>query len=127
LSKTELRPVAASAARAQRIAELLDDIKVERIVVLDLREVTDLADFFVIAAVRSSAQMQGVAARVHETLKAEGLRPFVPVEGESSRWTILDYGDVVVHLFDEPTRELYQLEQVWGDAARYPWRDALTA
>ena len=105
-----------------RIAEVMDGLKAENIIALDLRGVADLADFFLIATTRSVAQMRNIARRIQDNLKLEGIRPVAPIEDESPRWTILDYGDIVVHLFEKEAREHYQLEQVWGDAAETDWR-----
>lgn len=106
----------ASEEKARRVARILDDLKADDVVALDLRGLTDLADLFVIATARSRAQKNAMAARVEEGMRAAGVRLFAPVEDESDRWTILDYGDIVVHLFDEEARGLYRLESIWGDA-----------
>ncbi len=109
---------------AYRIAGILDEMKSEEIVVLDLHGVADFADYFIIATTRSRTQMRGAASKVVEKLKADGFRPVAPIEDESPRWTIIDYGHIVVHLFENEARALYQLEQVWGDAEEVNWRGA---
>lgn len=106
---------------ATRIAQIMDELKSEDIVTLDLRGVADVADCFVIATVNSAPQMKAVAWRIYEKLKAEGVTPVGPIEDESPRWNIIDYSDVVVHLFEADARKLYQLEQVWGDAEELQW------
>ena len=113
--------------RVLRITEILDDVKAEEIVALDLRGVVDFTDFFVIATMRSPMQMRAVAAQVFSLLKTEGVRPFAPIEDESPHWTILDYGSVVIHLFDSDTRRHYRLEELWGDAEPYDWQSQATA
>ncbi len=110
--------------RAAHVAEIMDDLKAEEIVALDMRGVADFADFFLIATMRSASHMRSTARKIHDTLRAEGLRPFQPIEDESPRWTILDYGVVVVHLFDAEARQHYRLDLVWGDAGEFDWREA---
>jgi ribosome-associated protein len=117
----------ATETRVQRIAQILDDLKSEEILALDLRGVADYADFFLIATMRSRPQMRAACVRISETLKAEGARPFSPPEDESPNWTILDYGDVVVHLFTPDARQHYALEQIWGDAGEFDWRNGAEA
>jgi len=109
-----------------RVAEIMDELKAENITALDLHGVADVADYFLIATMRSGAQMRTIARKIHDTLKLEGIRPVGPIEDESPKWTILDYGNVVVHLFDKEAREHYQLEQVWGDAQEVDWSVGLT-
>jgi ribosome-associated protein len=115
------------AARAARTAEILDDLKMEEITVLDLRGVTDFTDFFIVATARSRAQMSAGVQRVLEGLKEAGLRPFAPPEDESPKWTVIDYGDFVVHLFEDEARRHYRLEELWGDATEWDWRQEATA
>ena len=84
---------------------------------LDLREVTVLADFFIICTSESSRQAIAILDSVAIALKKDGLLPLHPAEGDpKAGWTLLDYGDVVVHVFDAATRSFYNLEQLWKDA-----------
>lgn len=85
---------------------------------LDLRPVTVLADFFVICTSESSRQSLAILDSVAiELKKKDGLLPLHPAEGDpKAGWMLLDYGDVVVHVFDAPTRSFYNLEQLWKDA-----------
>lgn len=114
-------------SRAARAAELLDELKMEDVTVLDLREVTDFTDFFIVATARSHAQMKAGVHRVVDGLKKVGLRPFTPPEDESPKWSVIDYGDFVVHLFEEDARGHYRLEELWGDAVELDWRQEATA
>lgn len=114
-------------SRARRIAALLDDQKAEDIVILDLRGVADFADFFVIATARSTSHMRAAAHRLAEALRADRVRPFTPIEDESPNWTVMDYGDVIVHLFEPATREVYRLEDLWADAKPTEWEGCATA
>jgi ribosome-associated protein len=102
---------------AQRIARLCDEFKAVDIVVLDLQGVTDMTDFFVIASGTSDTHVRAVAERVMEGTKKEGM-PAHHVEGlQQGRWVLLDYVDVVVHVFHPALRSFYQLERLWSDAS----------
>jgi ribosome-associated protein len=101
---------------ARRAAEILADHKANDVLLLDLREVTDMADFFIVASGTSDTHVRASAGHVVETLKAEGVRVH-SVEGmEQGRWVLLDYVDFVVHVFHPTLRSFYQLERLWGDA-----------
>jgi len=90
--------------------------KAERIVGLDLSSLEGVADGFLICSGSSEPQVKAIAEAVEEQLRALGARPW-HVEGrEGRRWVLLDYVDVVVHVFHEKTREYYLLERLWGDA-----------
>ena len=96
------------------VAALLDK-KAEKLVVLNLQGLTSMADYFVLATAGSDRQAQALADAVEATLKAEGRRP-LSVEGYSSPWILVDYGDVVFHIFHDEARRFYGLERLWGDA-----------
>lgn len=85
---------------------------------MDVRGLTTFADFFVIGSGRSVRQVQSIAEHTLLTLKQEDIRP-IGVEGNrDSEWMLLDYGDVVIHIFSEPVREFYDLEGLWSEAIR---------
>lgn len=87
-------------------------------VVLDLRELTSVADAFVICHGLSSRQVTAIGESVQRSLKKKGVRP-LSVEGlKDGHWVLLDYGHVIVHVFYESTRSLYDLEGLWADAGR---------
>lgn len=100
-----------------RIAiQAIDDLKGQDLVVLDLREINDATDFFVIASGTSDAHVRGIAESVLEKLSQHGDRAH-HVEGlNGGRWVLLDFVDFVVHLFHPETRAFYQLERLWSDA-----------
>lgn len=102
--------------RVRRMGAILDDLKMEDIVILDMRDVTDFADYFVIATARSSAQMHAAGDRLVRQLKSEGIKVFVQPENDGPNWNVLDYGDIIVHLFESAARAHYDLEGLWGDA-----------
>jgi len=109
-----------SAELAQRIAEICLDNKAQDVVILDLEGVTDMADFFVIASGTSDTHVRSTAEHVMETLKAEGNAAHHNEGVAQGRWVLLDFVDVVVHLFHPALRNFYQLERLWGDAAVVP-------
>ena len=93
-----------------------EDKKAWDVTVLDIREVSVIADYFVICSGRSSTHVQAVAGNIREKLAEKGL-PALRREGfREGGWVLLDYGDVVVHVFREAERQFYNLERLWGDA-----------
>ncbi|HKV76277.1 MAG TPA: ribosome silencing factor [Gemmatimonadales bacterium] len=94
----------------------IEDLKGQRVVVLDLRGLNDATDFFVIASGTSDAHVRGIANSVLERLDRGGVHAH-HVEGVTTgRWVLLDFVDFVVHLFHPETRSFYQLERLWSDA-----------
>ena len=95
--------------------------KAHDLVVLDLREVASFTDYFVIASGTNVRQVQAVADEVQEQLRKQlKVRP-ARVEGyNSAEWVLLDYGDFILHVFEEKSRRFYDLERLWRDAARVP-------
>jgi ribosome-associated protein len=108
-------PDAATIARACALAAA--DKKAENLVALDMREVSTFTDFFVIGSAGSEPQLKAIATSIREHLREEhGLRPLAEDGFPASQWVVLDYGDVIVHLFRAETRERYGLEKLWRDA-----------
>jgi len=100
------------------ICGLLDEKRAEDIVWLDLEGVTDIADEFLIATITNARQGAAIVDACEKERKARGLG-CLGIEGKgTSSWVVLDYGDVVVHLFTPDAREKYQLEHIWADARR---------
>jgi len=92
------------------------DKKGSDLLVLNLSEISSFADYFVICSATSDRQAQAIADAIEERLRAAGRRP-ISVEGYgTSRWILLDYGDVLFHVFLEESRRFYGLERLWGDA-----------
>jgi ribosome-associated protein len=88
------------------------------VVVLDLRGLTSFADMFIICSGRSHRQVSAIAESVEQELKARGIKA-LGVEGlREGHWVLMDYGDVVIHIFYEPIRIFYDLEGLWSDAKR---------
>lgn len=92
--------------------------KAENPIVLDVRELTSVADAFIICSGRSNRQVQAIAEHVQSELKKQHKKP-LSVEGlAEGHWALLDYGDVIIHIFYEPVRLFYDLEGLWMDAGR---------
>ena len=109
LSAPELLRLAAAAAASKKAIDMVG---------LDLSGLDGVADFFLICSGASEPQVKAIAEAVEEKLRERGARPW-HVEGrEYRRWVLLDFVDVVVHVFHERTREYYLLERLWGDARR---------
>ena len=107
-------PTAETVARLAAHAAL--DKQALDVVLLDLRGLSGIADCFLICSARSTTQADTVAEAVRVTLRAHGVRPRHTEGSAESGWLLLDYGDVVVHVFLEATRGFYALDRLWGDA-----------
>ncbi len=91
----------------------LDDGKAENICVIDVRELTTITDYMVVASGRSSRQVKALTNRVLEAARDRNLRP-IGIEGETvGEWVLIDFGDVIVHTMQPETRAFYQLEKLW--------------
>lgn len=105
----------------ERVREALhaaSDKKALLPVVLDLREIANFTDFFIIVSGANPRQVQAISDEVVERLKRQGTRA-ARVEGYAgAEWTLIDYGDFIVHIFDEKSRQFYDLERLWRDARR---------
>jgi ribosome-associated protein len=101
---------------ARRVVELAEDKKAADIVLLDLTGLTTLADAFVICSGGSERQLDAIADGIVEGLRAEKVRPIGREGMAISHWVLLDFGDVVVHIFTPPEREYYSLEKHWSEA-----------
>jgi ribosome-associated protein len=114
----ESKEVAVAAARAAATKQGAD------IAILDVHELIVITDFFVIASGSSDRQVKTIVDEVEKAVRKRGVRP-VRREGETeNRWVLLDYVDVVVHVFAEEEREYYDLERLWRDAPRVTWAES---
>jgi ribosome-associated protein len=101
---------------AKRIARLAWEKKGTDLVIMDLRQLTSITDYFVLCSVDSENQARAIMDHLAEQLRSESVRPW-HVEGTSgSKWLLLDFVEVVVHLFRPDARTFYGLERLWGDA-----------
>lgn len=107
-----------AAELAHRIVEIASDKKGNDILMLRTAELTSMADFFVICSGRSDRQVSALSNAIVDELRDDGIRP-LGIEGRSSsRWILLDYGSVIVHVFAPEEREYYGLERLWGKAVQ---------
>ena len=120
-----IRPSGGRALTARQTAiacaRICDELKAEDIIILDMRKLTQITDYFVLCTGASERQLKAIAERVRLDLKAQGVEK-LGLEGEAAGgWVLIDYSDVVVHIFGQHARDFYQLEMLWGDAPRVDW------
>jgi ribosome-associated protein len=107
--------------RACMCARVASENKARDVVILDMRAVSRLYDYFVLVTGNSRRQIHTLAEEIDAALHRLGDRR-LSIEGyEASKWVVQDYGDVVVHIFDGPTRDYYSLEELWADAPPIDW------
>ena len=100
----------------KRIVNIIEDKKGGQTVVLDISEISSLADYFVISSANNINQLQAISDDLQELLEKEGLK-INKVEGaKNSSWVLLDFTDIVIHLFTKEDRIFYNLERIWADA-----------
>lgn len=103
---------------AREAARLTLTKRAEDVVILDLRELDGVCDYFVLATGHSEIQVRAIAEAVDLGLRERGLKPWHSEGFEARRWILLDYVDFVVHVFHARAREYYLLDKLWGDAVR---------
>lgn len=94
------------------------DKKACDLVVLDVHEHTSIADYFVVCSGRSDRQVQSIAQGIEENAAEEGFKPFAAEGTQRGHWALIDFSDVIVHVFYEPVREFYDLDGLWGHAPK---------
>ena len=99
---------------AEKICEILKDHKGEDIVMIDVKDKSNIADYFIIASGRSSTHTRSLIEKTEEETEKLGFAPIREDGVREGRWAVLDYGDVIVHVFNDETRLLYHLEKLWG-------------
>lgn len=101
---------------AKKVAQLALEKKAEDVVIMDVRKITSITDFFVICSAESSVQLKAIVDHIVEGLEKKGVKAW-HVEGYTNLiWVLIDYVDVVVHVFLKQARDFYGLERFWGDA-----------
>jgi ribosome-associated protein len=120
------RPTLPSALqRACLAAKIAADNKGQNILVLDLRGITPIFDFFVISTGASRRQVHTIVEETDAMMRKLGDNRLA-VEGyDTSKWVVQDYGDIIVHVFDPETRDYYKLDELWADAVKVDWEDEL--
>lgn len=120
------RPVLSQDARGRIDTDTLlqltvaaaEEVKPISLVRLDLRALCSFTDHFLIVSAPSIRQVRAIAERIEERLREEGVRIFHREDDLEARWILLDYSDVIIHIFDEETRLYYDLEGLWADAPK---------
>ena len=102
------------------MAQLLDKKGGKQISVLDVREISSITDYMVIVSGTSQKHLETLVSAPTQELKKSGF-PAETVEGLGTHWVVCDFSDVVLHVFDEPTRNHYDLEGLWSSAPRVEW------
>jgi len=92
------------------------DKKASDVLLLDIREITTIADYFVICSGNNTRQIQAIAEAIDEELKKQGVRLLAREGVPENGWLLLDFGDIIVHIFGPKEREYYRLERLWSDA-----------
>lgn len=111
---------------ADLIVEAAKKHKAFDLVLLKLSDLTSLTDYFFICSCRSSRQVQAVAEDIILKVKKEGKKRSLGVEGmNQGQWVLIDYGDVIAHVFYEPVRQMYDLESLWNEAPRIEFETSM--
>ena len=97
----------------QKIVDCLDDFKAENVVAIDVKEITNVTDTMIIATATSNRHAATLIEKLRERLRDEGIRPEHADVNSENDWQVLDFIDIVVHVMNEETRELYNLEKLW--------------
>ena len=107
-----------SRKRALRCVNAALEKKAKELVILNVKEISAFADYFIICSGTSDRQVRAIAAAIQENLKTAEILP-LGIEGEAAgQWVLMDYDDVIIHIFLEPVRSFYDLERLWSEAPR---------
>jgi ribosome-associated protein len=102
-------------------AQAADDKKAGHIMIMDLKKLTPMADYFVICQGESTPQVRAIAEAVEQAMEEHGLRHIHKEGISNSRWILLDYGGIIVHIFHKEAHSFYHLERIWGEAKEVKW------
>lgn len=117
-SKGEIPLVKNIQKRAIKAAELAIDKKAKDTVILELKNLSTIADYFVICSGENPAQIKAIAEAIEEYFSKKKIFPLGKEGLDFARWVLIDYGDIVIHIFDDETRAFYDLDKFWIDAPR---------
>ena len=124
-SQANHRPIPSALERACLAAKVASDNKGQDVKVLDLRKITPVFDFFVMATGPSRRVVHTIVEETDAAMRAVGDQR-ISVEGyDASKWVVQDYGDLLIHVFDPDTRDYYKLEELWADATPIDWQSEL--
>ena len=112
-----------SRKKSQLMVAAAIEKKGKELVLLEMRGITTFTDYFLICSGKSDRQVQAIAQSIADVLKKEGLEPLGLEGTREGRWILMDYGDVVAHVFLEPVRRFYDLEGLWMDAPRIDFQE----
>ena len=101
---------------AQSIIKILDGKKAINIKMLDIRELTTMADYFIVCSGNSTTQIKAISDEVSEEMAKLGIKPIGREGFATASWVLIDYGDVIVHVFNHESRDFYSIEHLWADA-----------
>ncbi len=101
---------------ADKIIELIFNKKGYDVILMDLQKLTTFADYFIICSADSDTQVKAIADEIDKSLRDEGIKCWHKEGYQALKWVLLDYVDVVVHIFKKDVRDYYSLERLWGDA-----------
>jgi len=101
---------------AKRVIELAREKKGKQIVLMDVTDISSFTDFFVVVSGESTIQIKAICDHIEDELRKESVYPYSKEGYENLNWVLMDYVDVVVHVFNNDTREFYGLERLWADA-----------
>jgi ribosome-associated protein len=107
--------------RAEKIAAIASEGKAEEIVLLDLRGLSNVTDYFVIFSGTSSTHLRSLGKRIEDELHKAGVKPASVDGSRGTGWMVYDYGNVIVHAMLPEVRRSFDLERLWGDAPRTDW------
>jgi ribosome-associated protein len=91
------------------------------LVLMDVSGLSSFADYFIVCSGKSGRQVQGIADNLESGLKSMGIKPIGTEGRREGHWVLMDYGDVIIHIFYEPVRYFYDLESLWSEASRVEW------
>lgn len=109
--------------KALLAARAADEKQATDILVLAVGPVIYVCDYFVICSASNNQQLRAIASNIEKTLAQDKVKPIAREGLGSSQWLLLDYGDIVVHVFEQEARDYYQLERLWSDAQAVDWRE----
>lgn len=120
-NSTEQTALAEAKEKAELVAEFADDIKAERIELMDVRKKTSITSYMVVCSGNSDVHVKAIAERIAEKMREKGHKPSKRSLGDgASGWLLLDYGDVIVHVMLEDKRQFYDLESLWAGMPENP-------
>lgn len=100
----------------ETIYKQLDEKQAEDVLILEIGKLSSIADYFVIASADNERKVKAISDAIEDELTKEGIEPKVKEGLDTSRWILLDYGDIIVHVFKDEERDFYNIEKIWKDA-----------